>query len=121
ETDGTISPRETLKHSITVMIEQLKAIVGFKEKNEETYQNLKDDMKNSEDEEDKASSDKLKTKIEDFNLSIRTSKALTNAGIKTIGGLAKKKEEDLLNLSGIGDKGIQEIKNILNDLGIELK
>jgi len=121
ETDGTISPRETLERSITVMIEQLKAIVGFKEKNEETYQNLKDDMKNSEDEEGKASSDKLKTKIEDFNLSFRTTKALTNAGIKTIGGLAKKKEEDLLSISGIGDKGIQEIKNILNDLGITLK
>ncbi len=121
ETDGTISPRETLERSITVMIQQLKAIVGFKEENEETYKNLKEDMKNSDNEEEKSASDKLKTKIEDFNLSFRTTKALTNAGIKTLGGLAKKKEEDLLNISGIGDKGVQEIKGILNDLGITLK
>lgn len=43
------------------------------------------------------------------------------ANIRTIGGVARKKREDLLEIEGIGEKGIQEIKKVLSNYGITLK
>lgn len=117
ETDGTITPREALEKSISTMINQLKAIVGFKEE-EEVYA-----LNPTQKEEVKAEgeTDALKTKIEDLGLSIRTQKALANAGVRTVGGLAKKKESDIKEIDGLGDKGLQEIKKMLEDYGLSLK
>jgi DNA-directed RNA polymerase alpha subunit len=38
-----------------------------------------------------------------------------------LGGLARKKREDLLEVEGIGEKGITEIKKVLNKFGLNLK
>ena len=65
--------------------------------------------------------DFLKTRVETLDLSSRTITALTTAGIRTVGGLARKKEEDILELEGMGEKGLQEIKRILGNHGIILK
>ena len=65
--------------------------------------------------------DFLKTRIESLDLSARTANALETAGIRTVGGLARKKEEDILALEGLGDKGLQEVKRILGEKGIILK
>jgi DNA-directed RNA polymerase subunit alpha len=43
------------------------------------------------------------------------------ANIRTVGGIARKKKEDLLDIEGIGEKGIQEIKKVLGNYGITLK
>lgn len=120
ETDGTISPRETLENSIATMIHQLKAIIGFKEDDEE-YDILKKDLERAEREEKIEEEDFLKTKIEDLDLSVRTIKALTSASVKTVSGLTRKKEEDLENIEGLGEKGIQEIKRALSNFGLTLK
>lgn len=118
ETDGTITPREALEKSIGIMISQLKAIVGFKEEDD-----LTDEITEEKKAEIKAEGeeDTLKTKIEDLGLSVRTQKALTNAGVRTIGGLSRKKEADLKEIDGLGDKGLQEIKKMLEDYGLNLK
>jgi DNA-directed RNA polymerase subunit alpha len=63
----------------------------------------------------------LKTRVEDLNVSPRAIKALVAAGIRTVGGLARKKEEDLAEVEGLGDKAIAEIKDALSNLGISLK
>ena len=47
--------------------------------------------------------------------------ALDSANIRTVGGLARKKEEDLLAIDGLGGKGLQEIKRALSNFGITLK
>lgn len=120
ETDGTVSPHEALEKSIYIMIEQLKAIIGFKEEvmsPSETIKNEEGVDKENKDEE----GDALKTKIEDLGLSVRTQKALTNASIRTIGGLSRKKEADIKEIEGLGDKGLQEIKKVLEDYGLTLK
>jgi DNA-directed RNA polymerase subunit alpha len=70
---------------------------------------------------DERQEDILKTRIEDLNLSVRTQKALSAASIRTIGGLTKKKEDDLLSIAGLGQKGVDEIKKALNNYGITLK
>ncbi len=118
ETDGTITPKEALEKSIETMIHQLKAIVGFKE--EEILISA-----SAEGNKEKASTtiddDALKTRIDTINLSARTQNALANANIRTIGGLARKKEKDILEIEGLGSKGLGEIKDMLATFGITLK
>ena len=63
----------------------------------------------------------LKTRIESLDISSRTKHALTEANIRTVGGLARKKEKDLLEIGGLGSKGIQEIRRALSEFGITLK
>jgi len=63
----------------------------------------------------------LKTRIESMNVSARTQNALSAANIRTVGGLARKKERDLLEIDGLGQKGINEIKQALSEFGITLK
>ncbi len=118
ETDGTLSPREALEKSIYIMVEQLKAIVGFKEEVDDD-QPVKEKIADETDQEEET--DALKTEIEDLGLSVRTQKALTNAGVRTVGGLGRKKETDVKEISGLGDKGLQEIKKVLEDYDLTLK
>lgn len=131
ETDGTLSPREALSRSIEIMITQLKAIVDFKEPEEEIKVEKKSSKKEDEESEDKDNNkedkkgpdfaDVLKTRTDSLDLSTRTLNALTGANIRTLGGLARKKREDLLEVEGIGEKGITEIKKVLNKFGLNLK
>ncbi len=118
ETDGTITSKEALETSIQIMINQLKAIIGFKEEIEEviTSQSASDASSKSE-----PDPEFLKTRIESIGLSARTQNALSNANIRTVGGLARKKERDLLDVDGLGAKGIQEIRAVLATYGITLK
>ncbi len=118
ETDGTFTPKEALEEAISIMIAQLKAIVGFKEP-----EIMVEEVKESKDGEDSKETDSefLKTRIESLDLSARTINALTSANIRTVGGLARKKEKDLSDVEGLGAKGISEIKKMLADVGITLK
>jgi DNA-directed RNA polymerase subunit alpha len=133
ETDGTLTPREAFLKSIEIMINQLKAIIDFKELEEEKKESTHNTTHNItsgekkisvEDEENKKTddfTDILKTRTDGLDLSTRTLNALTAANIRTLGGLARKKREDLLEIEGIGEKGISEIKKVLNKFGLNLK
>ncbi len=123
ETDGTLSPREALSYSIETMIHQLKAIVDFKEPEEEKVEKKASKAKDEEKEEEKTGdvADILKNRIDTLDFSTRTLNALTDANIRTLGGLARKKREDLLEVEGIGEKGITEIKKTLSKFGLSLK
>lgn len=126
ETDGAITPREALEKSIILMIEQLKAVVDFAEPEAHA---AKASEKAATEESGEAGdrglkdidSDLLKTRIDAFNFSQRTVKALVNANVRTLGGLARKKESDIMDIDGLGAKGMQEIKKLLAQHGITLK
>ncbi len=120
ETDGTITPKEALENSIGIMISQLKAIVGFKEEieiREEKIEEVSEENETNKEDMD----DIMKTRVETLDMSPRTINALTNANIRTVGGLARKKEEDILDIEGLGGKGLQEIKKVLQKIGLSLK
>jgi DNA-directed RNA polymerase subunit alpha len=122
ETDGTLTPNEALESSIALMISQLKAIIGFKEE-EVVPEKDEAEEKEAGDATPKPELDVefMKTRIDAIGLSPRTVKALSNANIRTIGGLARKKEVDILDIEGLGSKGIQEIKKVLAQYNITLK
>ena len=117
ETDGTITPKEALEKSIETMITQLKAIIGFKE--EDVILSSTDS--DAPFQKAEADEDSLKTRIETLTLSARTLHALSNANNRTDGGLDRKKEKDILEIEGMGAKGVSEIKEVLESFGISLK
>jgi DNA-directed RNA polymerase subunit alpha len=129
ETDGTITPHEALEKSISLMINQLKAIVGFKEeeKSEDASAKKAEGEGTAAEESGKApekaelDNELSKTRIDSLGLSPRTAKALANGNIRTLGGLARKKESDIMDVDGLGSKGMQEIKKLLAQYGITLK
>lgn len=115
ETDGTLTPRLALEKSVQTMIDQLQAVVGFA--TAEDYAQSEPTSFKTEDDDSGAS----KIKVEDLDLSTRTLNALVSAGIKTVGGIARKKEEDILALEGLGEKGVQEIKKAIEEHGVSFK
>ncbi|PIR69887.1 MAG: DNA-directed RNA polymerase subunit alpha [Candidatus Niyogibacteria bacterium CG10_big_fil_rev_8_21_14_0_10_46_36] len=125
ETDGTLTPREALEKSITIMIEQLKAIIGFVEEEETPIIEEKIDSKEEDKDEGAGQegdlSDVLKVRIEELNFSGRVLNALSHAGIRTVGGLVKKTPEDLMKLEGIGEKAVEDIKQVLDGMGLTLR
>ncbi len=143
QTDGTVSPREAFEQAIKIVVNQLRAIINLteeemmptnahlasfggdtsafmgKDKNIASFDMQADTT--AESDEDNGVSDILKTRIESLELSTRTFNALSEASIRTIGGLVKKTGDDLLALDGIGAKGIEEISDALAGLGVSLK
>lgn len=123
ETDGTIAPREALERSIETMIHQLKAVVGFKEDEApealmgapEGHSGMREDKGGAMDAE------VLKTRITELSMPQRVEMALDNASIRTVGGLVRKREDDLLAIEGLGQKGLQDIKRALSNMGLTLR
>ena len=118
ETDGTLTPREALENSIEVMIHQLKSVIGFQEARTST-----EVVTDTEEAplQVHVDNDVLKTRIETLDLSTRTLNSLENAQIRTVGGLVRKSKNDILELEGMGPKGIEEIESVLKSMRLTFK
>lgn len=139
KTDGSIMPEEAFKEAARLLVGHFNL---FREVVKETKEEKKTEEKKAKEEKltkiessekmikekesmkeihEKERANVLKTKIEDLNISSRTLKALGENKIKTIGGLVKKSDDNLKEMSGIGDKGVKEVKKSLGKLGLTLK
>ena len=78
-------------------------------------------MEDSSDDDSDAAKDAAKMKLEDLELSSRTTTALSEAGIRSVAGLTRKTAASLKELDGVGDKAITEITEALSNLGLSLK
>ena len=124
ETDGTMAPREAFERSIETMIHQLKAVVGFKEDEVTDLGKLAGDSLPQGERPEKmlaVDSEVLKVRTTELNLPQRVEAALDQASIRTVGGLVRKREDDLLAIEGLGQKGLQDIKRSLSNLGLTLR
>jgi DNA-directed RNA polymerase subunit alpha len=121
ETDGTLTAREALERSIETMIHQLKAVIGFKEEEVEEISHTDMPRASKEDRSTPMDAEVLKTRITELALPQRVEDALDNASIRTVGGLVRKREDDLLAIEGLGQKGLQDIKRALSNLGLTLR
>lgn len=121
ETDGTLSAREALEHSVAIMIQQLKSIVGFREE-DEIQQRAEEVVHEDEALSPQDEEDVMKTRIESLDgISTRTANALVTASIRTVGGLVRKSESDILEIEGLGERALKEIREALSVLGLTLK
>ena len=123
ETDGSITPQEALQRAVHILVEQFGEFVGGfveAEKKEKTH-----DVEISGEEFNVSSAGKeesvMKVRLDTLKFSSRTLNALREVGIKTVGGLARKKDSSLREINGLGEKGMQEIKKALGNFGIMLK
>jgi DNA-directed RNA polymerase subunit alpha len=124
ETDGSISPREAFEKGIEIMIVQLKSIIQFQDTEIVTptqNNNIAEEKNNISEEEKDVLDDVLKTRIESLEIGQRTINALIEANIRTVGGLIRKKEQDILDIDGIGSKGLEELKNVLAGFNLSMK
>jgi DNA-directed RNA polymerase subunit alpha len=65
-------------------------------------------------------SDQLNRSVEELELSVRSYNCLKNAGIQTIGELVQKTESEMLRTKNFGRKSLNEIKEILQAMGLAL-
>ena len=127
DTDGSVSPKDVLEMSIKIMLDQFRAILDLKEIAETkipepvavSSASSKEDSEPEMDKEDLT--EMLKTRIDSLQFSTRTLNALSDAGIRTVGGLLQKTEEGLLDLDGFGEKGLNEVKDVLSGYNLSLK
>jgi len=122
ETDGTISPQKALDQATQILLAHFNFVEeAIKKYIKEEKPKPQKPEKEGKEKEEKEKKDVSSFPIEELKLSTRTTNALLNSHIKTVGGLIRKREKDLLALEGLGQAGIKEIKKALKKLGLELK
>ncbi len=112
-TDGSLTPEEAVAHAAKILKEQLSIFITFEEEEEE--------MSYPEDEEEKeASNENLLRSVDELELSVRSANCLKHANIKLIGDLVQKTEAEILATKNFGRKSLNEIKEILTEMGLSL-
>ena len=110
-TDGSAKPEDALAYSAKIMKEQLTIFINFDEETEPQQ------FEESQDEIDKINENLYRT-VDELELSVRSANCLKNAGIKLIGELVSKTEAEMLKTQNFGRKSLNEIKDILSDMGL---
>ncbi len=114
-TDGTMSPDEAVKNTAALL---RRSIMPFLPAEEAAKEPAKAEAAKAEPAGELAS--KLEQGVEMIELSSRASNCLKVAGIRTIGELVRKSEDDLLAVKNFGQKSLDEIKEKLKEMGLDL-
>jgi DNA-directed RNA polymerase subunit alpha len=123
ETDGSITPKEALLQSASIIQEfsgKVMVAMGVSKKEvEERVEEINkiEVVEEVEDEKDEV----IDLRVEDLPISKRSKTGLLSGGYKTLGDLRTASVEDLLNLSGFGNKSLNEVVELLNQYGINIK
>jgi DNA-directed RNA polymerase subunit alpha len=113
-TDGSLNPEEAVAHAAKILKDQLSIFVTFEEEEEE-------EMSYSEDEIEKEGfNENLLRSVDELELSVRSANCLKHANIKLIGDLVQKTEAEILATKNFGRKSLNEIKEILSEMGLSL-
>jgi len=113
-TDGSLNPEEAVAHSAKILKEQLSIFITFEEEEEA-------EISYSEDEEEKESfNENLLRSVDELELSVRSANCLKHANIRLIGDLVQKTEAEILATKNFGRKSLNEIKDILTEMGLSL-
>lgn len=127
ETDGTITPEEAFQKAAQILVDHFKIFTFLEEKKTAKKKPIKGKVEISKKvkretvlEKKKSRQEIVKIKLIDLKISAQTANLLQEAGLKTVTGLAKKKEKDLEKIEGLGKKRIVEIKRALGKLGLTL-
>ncbi len=111
-TDGSLKPEEAVALSSKIMKEQLQIFLTFDET-----------MEPSEETRDSSSptlNENLFRSVDDLELSVRSANCLKNANIRYIGELVVRSEAEMLKTKNFGRKSLNEIKEILSEMGLGL-
>lgn len=112
-TNGSISPDDAISLSAKIMVEHLDLFINLTDEI--------DDVEIMVEKEEEERNQILDTTIEELELSVRSSNCLKRAGINTVEELVNKTEDDLMKVRNLGKKSLQEIKDKLDELELDLK
>jgi DNA-directed RNA polymerase subunit alpha len=113
-TDGTIVPEDAVAYSSKILKEHLNIFINFTEVDEPEEEESKDSGISSE------LADFLNKTVDELELSVRSANCLHNADIRFIGELVQKTESEMLKTKNFGRKSLNEIKDLLTDMGLGL-
>jgi DNA-directed RNA polymerase subunit alpha len=111
-TDGSVSPQDAVAYAAKILKEQVQLFINFVEEPEPT------EMEPTAPEEEW--SENLFKRVDEMELSVRSANCLQNAGIEMIWQLVEKSEAEMLKTKNFGRKSLNEIKEILSELGLSL-
>lgn len=112
-TNGSVSPKDALASAASLLREQLSIFVHFESVPEDAPVKEKD-------EEKERLREMLQRSVDELELSVRSHNCLKNANIRTIGELVQKTESEILKTKNFGRKSLNEIKEILQQMGLTL-
>ena len=113
-TDGSVSPEDAVAYSSKILKEQLSIFINFDEDAEPQQEGGKDEA------EKPAFNENLYRSVEELELSVRSANCLKNAEILKIYQLVQKTENEMLKTKNFGRKSLNEIKEVLSEMGLSL-
>jgi DNA-directed RNA polymerase subunit alpha len=109
-TNGCIRPQDAIAQAAKILKDHMFIFINFEEQPQEEEEEVDRDAERM--------SDNLKRSVEELELSVRSYNCLKNADIKTIGELVQKTEPEMLKTKNFGRKSLNEIKEILAEMGL---
>ena len=111
ETNGSVAPEDAVAFSARILQDQLMPFINFDEPEEEIIE---------EDENELEFNAALLKKVDELELSVRSANCLKNDSIVYIGDLILKSENEMLRTPNFGRKSLNEIKEVLTEMGLSL-
>lgn len=111
-TDGSVKPEDAIAYAAKIYKEQLQIFINFDETEEPVLE--------EESSEKQKINENLYRSVEELELSVRSANCLKNAQINLIGELVQKSEAEMLKTQNFGRKSLNEIKDILAEMGLGL-
>jgi len=112
-TDGSISPEDSLSAAALIVRGHLDIFINVKDMEETISRPMASESITE-------SNKNLLRSVNELELSVRAANCLKNANIKTIADLVQKTEADMLRTKNFGKKSLNEIKEILTEMGLSL-
>jgi DNA-directed RNA polymerase subunit alpha len=113
-TDGSILPEDAVAYSAKILKEQMSIFINFDEKLEPEPE------KKAVEHEKPKFNENLYRSVEELELSVRSANCLKNADINKIWQLVSKTEAEMLKTKNFGRKSLNEIKEVLTEMGLSL-
>ena len=110
-TDGSVTPEDAVAFSARIMQDQLNNFINFEEPEEEEVQEVLEDLPFNKN---------LLRKVDELELSVRSANCLKNDNIVYIGDLVQRSEPEMLRTPNFGRKSLNEIREVLKVMGLEL-
>jgi DNA-directed RNA polymerase subunit alpha len=110
-TSGAVTPEDSVALAARILQDQLQRFINFEEPETAIEADRKDDLPFNKN---------LLRKVEELELSVRSANCLKNDNIIYIGDLVQKTEAEMLRTPNFGRKSLNEIKEVLAQMGLHL-
>jgi DNA-directed RNA polymerase subunit alpha len=116
-TSSAVSPRDAVGLAAKLMKDHLTMFINIDEEDEDEVEGTPVEIS---DQDREVWVEKLNKSVDEMELSVRSYNCLKNANIRTIGELVQKTESEMLKTKNFGRKSLNEIKEILGEMGLSL-